>query len=159
MNDSVKSISEKQLAANRANALKSTGPRTPEGLARSAQNARKHGFAAAHFVAPGFEDAGQFQDLLDDLNDFYQPINSQEQTAVERIALAQQQIFRAYRLEAGVLGDWNAPDPHRAIAFAKSFPRRRDGCWDFALILRYQAQAERLYRRAVDEFERLKAQR
>src|SRR5438105_1204336 len=38
--------SPKRLAANRANAAKSTGPRTEAGKARSAQNARTHGFTA-----------------------------------------------------------------------------------------------------------------
>jgi hypothetical protein len=36
-----KPVSDKQLAANRANAAQSTGPRSHEGKARSAQNARK----------------------------------------------------------------------------------------------------------------------
>lgn len=36
---------DKQIAANRANALKSTGPRTPAGRSRAAQNARRHGLS------------------------------------------------------------------------------------------------------------------
>jgi hypothetical protein len=47
MPNSQNTASPEQFAANRANAAKSPGPRSPEGKARSAQNARKHGFAAA----------------------------------------------------------------------------------------------------------------
>ncbi|MHC4445109.1 MAG: hypothetical protein ACYTA5_21125 [Planctomycetota bacterium] len=43
-------ISEKQLQANRQNAKKSTGPKTPEGKARSSQNALKHGLLARQIL-------------------------------------------------------------------------------------------------------------
>jgi hypothetical protein len=40
-------MASKSTAANRANASRSTGPRSAGGKARSAQNARRHGFAGA----------------------------------------------------------------------------------------------------------------
>ncbi len=52
-----KPLSEAQLAANRANSRKSSGPRTPEGLARSSQNSFKHGlFSRNVFIPVGQED-------------------------------------------------------------------------------------------------------
>lgn len=39
--------SEKQMAANRANAQKSTGPRTAVGRAKSSRNAYRHGLSVA----------------------------------------------------------------------------------------------------------------
>jgi hypothetical protein len=38
--------SDKQIAANRANAKKSTGPKTAAGKLKSAQNARRHGLSS-----------------------------------------------------------------------------------------------------------------
>ena len=87
-----KPVSEKQLAANRANAAQSTGPRSPEGKARSAQNSRKHGFAASAFAVVRIEDVGDVGRLRDDLIACHQPINSQELFAIERIALSQQAL-------------------------------------------------------------------
>jgi len=43
----------RQLAANRANALKSTGPRTPAGKLKVSQNAFKHGLCTQRAVLPG----------------------------------------------------------------------------------------------------------
>ena len=42
--------SEKQLIANRANALKSTGPKSIESKQRVGQNALKHGMASKDAV-------------------------------------------------------------------------------------------------------------
>jgi hypothetical protein len=50
---------EAQINANRANARKSTGPRTPEGKAVVSQNAVTHGFLARETVIHG-EDQSQF---------------------------------------------------------------------------------------------------
>ena len=44
---------EAQIAANRLNAEKSTGPRTPEGKEKAAQNSLKHGLFAREGVIRG----------------------------------------------------------------------------------------------------------
>ena len=97
-----KPISEKQLAANRANASKSTGPKTPAGKARSSQNSLKHGFTGSTFAVVRLEDLQEIARLKSDLMDVYKPVNSQEVVAIERMALAQQSMFRAARLESGL---------------------------------------------------------
>ena len=50
----------KQIEANRRNALKSTGPRTPEGKKRSRRNARRHGLTSETLIA-ALEDAEDYQ--------------------------------------------------------------------------------------------------
>jgi hypothetical protein len=174
-------ISQKRLAANRANAVRSTGPRTPEGKTRSAQNARKHGFTASSFAVLRIEDVHELATLRAEAIHVYRPVNSEELFAVERIALCKLSIFRAARLEAGMftdvldmsLNDNNvtpfvalapglAADPKlhteqiRIFALANGLNRMMRGPNAFALFLRYQTLAERQYRRAVEEFDRLK---
>ena len=47
---------ERQIAANRRNARKSTGPRTLEGKARSRLTALQHGLTAQHAVLQSAEE-------------------------------------------------------------------------------------------------------
>src|SRR5580700_8073476 len=98
-------ISPDRVAANRANARKSTGPRTPEGKARASQNARKHLFDTDSFAIVRIEDRARLASLVAGAIATYQPINSQERAAVERIALAQNSMLRMYSLEAGYFTD------------------------------------------------------
>ena len=173
---------EKQLIANRANAALSTGPRTPEGKIRAALNSRKHGFTADHFSVITIEDRDAVLRLRADLLALYQPINSQELFAVERIALAQHSLLRLARLETGLLSvalnksydsrgerryipthdDTPGLDPEyekvmsRIYCLSSGFHDMNAARPTWSLFLRYQAQAERHYRRALDELERLK---
>jgi hypothetical protein len=177
-----KPVSEKQLEANRANAALSTGPRSPEGKASSSQNSRKHAFTASDFTVVRLEEIDEIARLREDAIATYRPINSQELFAIERISLAQQALLRAERLHAGmfticlneVLTDDDRPmtgiSPHlvdqdhqivkaqnRNYLLAEGFHRILKSSPSWAMFLRYQAQSERLYRRAVEEFERLRA--
>src|SRR5450759_5438363 len=179
-----KPVSDRQLAANRANAAQSTGPRSPEGKSRSALNSRKHGFTASTFAVVRLEDIDEVAHLRQDAIAVYQPVNSQELFAIERIALSQQAPLRVERLHAGIsttcLNEALSGDgkplmgisdslvngdneitkrQNRNYLFAEGFHRFNKYSNSFTLFLRYQAQTERLYRRAIDEFERLKALR
>ncbi len=58
--------SNKQLHANRANATKSTGPRSQAGKARSRLNSRKHGLTAKMLIIVG-ENADDFDQLRAEL--------------------------------------------------------------------------------------------
>jgi hypothetical protein len=175
-----KPISEKQLAANRANAAKSTGPTSPEGRAHSSRNAVKHGLASENYTVVRLEDIDEIARLRAGLIAAYQPVNSQELYALEQMAIRQQAMLRSARFESGLfsacLSEALGPDgsprfplnedvtygieitqaQNRNYCLADGFLRLARQGNGIQLFLRYQAQAERLYRRAVEEFERVK---
>ena len=77
--------SPKQLVANRANAKKSTGPKTDAGKARSRMNAYKHGLTAEKVVA-ACEDPAAFNALRIGLWEQYHPAPGVESALVDRLA-------------------------------------------------------------------------
>ena len=97
---------------------------------------------------PPLEPTGELARLREDLIAFYRPSNSQERFAVERVALAQQSMLRAARLEASLFASAPADAPHTILETEA-----------LKFFLRYQAQAERSYRRAIEELKDLIADR
>lgn len=93
---------QKQLAANRANALKSTGPKTKKGKSVSKLNAMKHGLQAEHLLLPG-EDERDFHDLQDELFEALAPEDSLEIGLAEQVVAAMWRLRRVYRIEVGVI--------------------------------------------------------
>jgi hypothetical protein len=80
-----KKASSAKTAANRRNAEKSVGPKTPEGKAKSRFNALKHGMTAQTVLLPG-DDTEAFTKRLRYLQDDLQPRNSLEGVVIERLA-------------------------------------------------------------------------
>ncbi len=76
--------SEAQIQANRENAQKSTGPRTPEGKAAVAQNAVKHGLLARAAVLQG-EDGEEYTCFHEEMIEELYPDGVQEEELAERI--------------------------------------------------------------------------
>ncbi len=96
-------LSERKIAANRSNALKSTGPRSPAGKARSRLNALQHGCYAqrARVMMQGLgEDPRENEALLDELLEAYRPANAAERMLVEDIAALRLQRRRSDRAQA-----------------------------------------------------------
>ena len=93
---------EKQIAANRQNAKKSSGPRTSEGRAKVALNALKHGLLAKAALLPD-EDGAAFQRFADDLLTGLQPVGALESLLAEQIVNLAWRLQRASLVEAGLL--------------------------------------------------------
>ena len=101
INEKKRTVSIRKIEANRQNALKSTGPKTPRGKGYSARNAIKHGLFSGQmmdFVSHG-EDPTEYEKILNGLRDKYQPRGTAEELEVERIALCWWRLKRAWRYE------------------------------------------------------------
>src|SRR6476619_583572 len=106
--------------ANRANAAKSTGPRTPQGKSTVAQNARQHGLSGGFSILT-HENPDEFQKCLDEYRAEFKPTSPDETRLVEHMTQARWTLDRALRIEAHLLNsftgvDFPLDDPDAAIA-------------------------------------------
>jgi len=92
---------EAQVAANRVNAQKSTGPRTAEGKAAVTRNAVKHGLRAQAVVLPG-EDGDEYARYRGQMREQLQPADVQEIELAERIVGLSWRLRRAGRYHDAV---------------------------------------------------------
>src|SRR5215212_8056971 len=115
--------SEKQAQANRRNALKSTGPKTPEGKAAVRLNANKHGLRAQEVLLPG-EDPEALKELDENLRAELKPVGEQENLFVDGIVAAHWRLRRLRRVEAGIFS-WELYGEllERAQGEAKTYER------------------------------------
>jgi hypothetical protein len=93
---------QKQIEANRANAQKSSGPRTPEGKAASRFNALKHGVHAESQIIPG-EDPAELDALTHSYYDELQPQGPVQQHYVDRLILCDWLRRRYHRIQAELI--------------------------------------------------------
>jgi hypothetical protein len=95
------SPSATRQSANAANARFSTGPTTPEGKARSSQNARKHGLTAQDLVI-GPEDREEFDELLTGFQADVSPVGTLQQALFDELVAAAWNLRRIRRMETGL---------------------------------------------------------
>jgi len=129
----------KRAAANAANPKLSTGPTTPEGRARSSQNAVKHGLTAKHLVIrPDQQEA--FDTLARGLREEIDPQGALELIAFDQLLHAAWNQYRFRELEAQLMSEADR-DPLLDEAQAEKLDR----------LYRYAAAADRSYHRALKE--------
>jgi hypothetical protein len=164
----------KQIKANRANARRSTGPRTTAGKAKSSLNALKHGLRAQTAVLPG-ENIADFHTLIDELEDQFQPATALEWTLLRQLADAEWRMRRVPHIEAGVLakklhesrehyeahpGQLPAdPDLEEAFLVGAMAASDAAGADVFSKLSRYEARLSHRYFRALDHLLRAQERR
>jgi hypothetical protein len=94
--------SDAKKMANRANAKRSTGPRSAAGKRRTRYNAVKHGLRGRTLVPKG-EDAAEFEQLRVQLMRTFTAVTAPEQAVCTRIALAMWRGARAARAETATI--------------------------------------------------------
>jgi hypothetical protein len=117
----------------------STGPRTEAGLARSSQNARKHGLSSltSVFVMMPGEDPQEWVQLVDDLNAEFQPASRTERILITDMAQSHWLTQRAVNLQTSHIEDPKA----------------------LGLYIRYQTTHHRAYFRALKQLMALQKER
>jgi len=164
------SISERKLAANRANAQLSTGPRTTRGKARSSRNALKHGLLSSQILLE-HEDANELEALREGFYADLQPVGTLEEVLVERIIASAWLHRRALRAETALM-EWehglamrwepelwenNKKWRHDQRAHRAVFEMVADHRLE--KIQRYETTKERQMYKALHELQRLQAAR
>jgi len=108
---------DKQTAANRQNAQKSTGPKTPEGRAAARLNSLKHGLTAKTLVLPGeSEEDFNTSSIPSPKSTSTTPPPQPEDALVTQLAMATWRLRRLYHQEAGFYtrkSVLSAPSPSR----------------------------------------------
>jgi hypothetical protein len=90
-----------QLAANRANALLSTGPKTIDGKATSCLNAVKTGLTGRTVLLPG-DDAAEYERFISAYEKEFQPVGQLECDLVQSIADTMWRLRRIPGLELAI---------------------------------------------------------
>ena len=154
---------DKQTAANRRNAQKSTGPRTPEGRVAVRLNGVTHGLTAKTLVLKG-ESESDFKALFEALEAEHQPTTPTEEILVADLAMATWRRRRLYNMEAGFYkvrmkneATYAAPQKlDDSGLLGKVASNSGD---TMAMIGRQEARLERSYYKALHELQRLRKER
>jgi len=155
--------SEKQLEANRKNALRSTGPKTNEGKEKSRFNSLRHGLRTEVVDVLPHESQQEFSARLEAWFEDQQPTTEAEDHLVRQAAILSWKIDRANRYEVVSLTarvneaiETLTPETYQAMEAATlaSFDPSSEG----ERIRRYQFSLQRALHRTLEMLAKLRAQ-
>ena len=147
-------VSNARAEASRRNGARSRGPTTPEGKARAAQNALKHGMRALQYVVLPDEDAVQFQALEAALLDELAPEGALQLVLARRVAVAVWRLARADRMEVELFEERRWEDAGVGMALI----RDGNGTRSFETLMRYRSAAMAEFWRALKTLKALQAE-
>lgn len=107
-----------QIQANRRNAKRSTGPRTPAGKQAAALNALVHGLRSEAVLIPG-EDPAEWEAFKASFHEDLHPVGTLETLLVDRIASTAWRLKRAVGIESGLLV-WSVHEDEAKYADAQA---------------------------------------
>jgi hypothetical protein len=148
--------SQKQIDANRHNAKKSTGPKTPAGLAASKMNALKHGILSREVVVHGRcikESQAEFDALHQRFWEHLNPVGPLEEMLLDQILTTYWRSRRPIKAESGeILLSVDAGETKRAPE-ARTSP----GWWEAqpeGFNLMSKSALEATFDKLLDSFEK-----
>jgi hypothetical protein len=147
---------QRQIEANRLNAQKSTGPRTPEGKAVSSQNALKSGLDADSQFVIG-ESGDEFAAFQHEYTTRFQPMTPEERFQVDTLIRNEWILRRLFRAEAH-LWEYHVirADRSEGVSLGAALMAADQV---FRRLQRRITLAERSYKEAFAELERLQRAR
>lgn len=111
-------LSNKQIKANRLNALKSTGPKTSDGKRKASINSIKHGFSAKKFIIED-ENHGDFKNYMNDFLEILSPKNILEQELALQIIITGWKYRRYVILETKVFNKKIKEEKDQKVIFVR----------------------------------------
>jgi hypothetical protein len=160
-----KQPSDARLRANRANAKKSTGPKTPEGKGRSALNATRHGILSQVIHLPE-EEMNSYHEFTERYVASLAPVGAVEtelanscadlQFRLHRLAAAEHNLFAIGHDEGGDLWNTGHPESHAALTMAETL-RRADN--PLALLTLYESRLNRRFLQTLRQLRDMEADR
>jgi hypothetical protein len=129
-----------KILANRQNAQKSTGPRTPQGKAVASQNSLKHGLSTQQAVI-GLESREEFDLYREQFLEELAPQTPVESMLAERIVTLSWRLKRSLRIQTQTIDALNAPkkpDPlieklKKRFNFSESYDTQENQSLDLSL--------------------------